>query len=88
MDFIKTQQSGNVAEFQTASLLYEKLKSKALRYSAADKCLRFYGCHSIVAVSTINHEERVAMVVKDLRKIARISFGSVLSLFDNLTTRG
>jgi hypothetical protein len=66
MDFIKTEQSGCVAEFQTASLLYEKLRSKALRYFAAAKRLRFYGCHSVVAVSTINHEERVAMVVKDL----------------------
>jgi hypothetical protein len=54
--------------------LYEKLKSKALRSSTAGKRLRFNGCHSIVAMSAIDNENRVEIVANDLRKIAGISF--------------
>jgi len=69
-----SQQVKSVPEFQTASALYEKLKVKACRASDAGKKLKFHGCHSIIAVPTIAHQQRVTMVAKDLRKIARIIF--------------
>ncbi|KAF8810849.1 hypothetical protein BYT27DRAFT_7161397 [Phlegmacium glaucopus] len=68
----------NVQDYQTASSLYDALKSKALSsYPASNEgtqFLQFHGSHTIVAVSSINNTKRIYLVAKDLRKIARLSF--------------
>ncbi|KAF9524578.1 hypothetical protein CPB83DRAFT_861170 [Crepidotus variabilis] len=70
-------------ECQTASALYIKLKNKAIRVALAassssspTRVLNFKGWHCIVAVDSISHEQRMDLVIQDLKKIAKIAFSS------------
>ncbi|KAJ3509321.1 hypothetical protein NLJ89_g5283 [Agrocybe chaxingu] len=63
-------------EYQTASMLYDAIKSESTRVLALNKPLQFRGYHSIVAVSSINHEKRAEIVENDLRKLARLFFAA------------
>jgi len=46
----------------------------AIQVFRSGKKLKFYGTYSIVCVPTIDDQKRVAIVVKDLRDIAHMSF--------------
>ena len=52
----------------------EKLEQMAIQASNSGKKLKFNGTYSIVCVPTIDDQKRVAIVVKDLRDIAHVSF--------------
>ncbi|KAG6860143.1 hypothetical protein C0995_015248 [Termitomyces sp. Mi166 len=60
---------GNRYEYQTASEMYNKLHT----FSKTKKYL-FSGHYSIIADPEIDHNQRVKLVAKDLRKIAKIPF--------------
>ncbi|KAF8970917.1 hypothetical protein BDZ97DRAFT_1409125 [Flammula alnicola] len=66
--------SKGAKEYQLATALYEAVKRRIQKCSSTQSKMNFSGYHAIVAVSTIDNLKRVEMVVKDLRKIARLPF--------------
>lgn len=52
--------------FQTAGEMYDELRSKAVDAHDNRYLLEFYGCYSIITVKSISHQQRVAMVTKNL----------------------
>lgn len=57
-------------EYQSASSLYEAAKNA----SSTGGRFNFLGCHSIVRCDDINHRKRAKSVMRDLRKIVKLSF--------------
>ncbi|CAA7263876.1 unnamed protein product [Cyclocybe aegerita] len=78
---LSSREADDGKEYQTASMLYDAIKSKSTRLVTLNKPLQFRGCHSIVAVSSIRHKKRAEIVENDLRKLARLSFAASPNAF-------